>query len=162
MRPCKIHMWICEMYGNVVMSEEMKWLEAGYDSSIQKKWTCMMKWGLSIVNAELVYAKIHQIDVSRSPILPWCFLKFYMPFCMKLLLNACVAKKCMCMYGGYLKCGPRSIKEKHFAAALTFLSWCNAKGDELLNHIVTGDEAWISHVSMEWKHTASSTWQKFK
>ncbi|KAJ4444846.1 cGMP-dependent protein kinase, isozyme 1 [Periplaneta americana] len=43
------------------------------------------------------------------------------------------------------------------------------QGDEFLDHIVTGDETWVSHMtpeskqqSMEWRHTASPRKKKFK
>jgi histone-lysine N-methyltransferase SETMAR len=40
-------------------------------------------------------------------------------------------------------------KSKHMGAALNFLVWYHNEGDKFLNHIVTGDETCISHVTPE-------------
>jgi hypothetical protein len=60
-------------------------------------------------------------------------------------------------------------KTKRMGAALNFLVRYHDEGDEFLNHIVTGDETWISHVtpdnkqqSMQWQHSASRKAKKFK
>lgn len=55
-------------------------------------------------------------------------------------------------------------KQKRMGAALTFLIRYDKDGEQFLNHIVTGDETWISHItpeskrqSMEWHHSRSPT-----
>jgi hypothetical protein len=60
-------------------------------------------------------------------------------------------------------------KTKYMGAALNFLVQHRNEGDEFLNHIVTGDETLISHVtpenkqqSMQWRHRASPKGKKFK
>jgi hypothetical protein len=60
-------------------------------------------------------------------------------------------------------------KTKHMGAALNFLVRYHNEGDEFLNHIVTGDETWISYVtpgnkqqSVQWQHSASPKAKKFK
>jgi histone-lysine N-methyltransferase SETMAR len=60
-------------------------------------------------------------------------------------------------------------KTKCMGVALNFLVRYRNEGDEFLNHIVTGDETWISHVtpenkqqSMQWRHSASPKAKKFK
>jgi len=51
-------------------------------------------------------------------------------------------------------------KKQHVAWALTFLMRYHKEGDDMLSHIVTGDETWVSHItpeskqqSLHWKHT---------
>jgi hypothetical protein len=53
-------------------------------------------------------------------------------------------------------------KTQRMAWALTFLEWYCKDGNEFLNHIVTGDETWVSCVkaetkeqSKQWMHTHS-------
>ncbi|GFT97817.1 uncharacterized protein TNCV_4587251 [Trichonephila clavipes] len=53
-------------------------------------------------------------------------------------------------------------KEKRFALLLDFLIRYEEEGDDMLSRIVTGDETWVSHItleskeqSMEWRHTSS-------
>jgi hypothetical protein len=60
-------------------------------------------------------------------------------------------------------------KTKRMGAALDFLVRYHNEGDEFLNHIVTGDEIWISHVtpenkqkSVQWRHSASPKAREFK
>jgi hypothetical protein len=61
-------------------------------------------------------------------------------------------------------------RKKHMGAALTFLERYHRDGDKFLDHIVTGDEAWVSHFtreskrqSLEWHHPRSpSKPRKFK
>jgi len=55
------------------------------------------------------------------------------------------------------------------ACAWTFLMCYHKEGDSMLNHIVTGDETWVSHItpeskqqSLHWKHTGSPKRKKFK
>jgi hypothetical protein len=58
---------------------------------------------------------------------------------------------------------PRILTDKHkqkcMGAALSFLECYHREGDEFLDHIVTGDETWVSHYtpegkrqSQEWHH----------
>jgi hypothetical protein len=60
-------------------------------------------------------------------------------------------------------------KEKHMVATLTFLECYHKDGDDFLDHIVTGDETWIAHItpetkqqSLQWRHTGSPKPRKFK
>ncbi|XP_067123351.1 histone-lysine N-methyltransferase SETMAR-like [Centruroides vittatus] len=60
-------------------------------------------------------------------------------------------------------------KTKSLGSALSFLTRYDQEGDELLDHIVTGDETYVSHMtpeskqqSMEWRHTSSPTKVKAK
>lgn len=87
MRPYEIYWWICEIYGDIIMSEEI--IRKNKHAWSDEWWTGLLR-----------LCKIHVIDVSQSPILHWCFLKFCVPFCMELLLNACVAENFMCMHVG--------------------------------------------------------------
>jgi hypothetical protein len=51
--------------------------------------------------------------------------------------------------------GRRPQKKKRMGATLTFLECYNRDGDKFLDHIVTGDETWVSHFTPESKHQAS-------
>jgi hypothetical protein len=49
--------------------------------------------------------------------------------------------------------------QNNMGAALSFLECCHREGDEFLDHIIAGDESWISHnapeskwQSQEWHH----------
>jgi len=42
-------------------------------------------------------------------------------------------------------------KKQHVACALTFLMCYHKEGDGMLSHIVTGDEIWVSHITLESK-----------
>jgi 6-pyruvoyl-tetrahydropterin synthase len=61
-------------------------------------------------------------------------------------------------------------KKKRMGAALTFLERYHRDGDKFLDHIVTGDETWVSHFTpesksqlLEWHHPRSpSKPKKFK
>ena len=60
-------------------------------------------------------------------------------------------------------------KQQHVACALTFLMHYHKEGDGMLSHIVTGDETWVSHITIEskhqslhWKHTVLLKTKKFK
>jgi hypothetical protein len=60
-------------------------------------------------------------------------------------------------------------KTKRMGAALNFMVRYHNECDGFLNHIVTGYETWISHVTpenkhqpMQWRHSASSKAKKFK
>jgi hypothetical protein len=60
-------------------------------------------------------------------------------------------------------------KTKSMGAALNCLVRYHNEGEEFLNHIVTGDETWFSHVtpenkqqSMQWRHSASPKAKTFK
>jgi len=60
-------------------------------------------------------------------------------------------------------------KKQRVACALTFLMRYHMEGDNMLSHIVTGDETWVSHItpeskqqSLHWKHTGSVKRKKFK
>jgi len=50
---------------------------------------------------------------------------------------------------------PKLLSEDHkkqrMAASLTFLEAYEKNGDSLLNHVVTGDETWVKHVTCETK-----------
>ncbi|GFX55028.1 mariner Mos1 transposase [Trichonephila clavipes] len=53
-------------------------------------------------------------------------------------------------------------KEKRFAISLDFLICYEEEGDDMLIRIITGDETWVSHISleskqqsMEWRQTSS-------
>jgi hypothetical protein len=43
-------------------------------------------------------------------------------------------------------------RKTRIGAALTFLERCHRDGDKFLDHIVTGDEIWVSHFTPEIKH----------
>jgi len=60
-------------------------------------------------------------------------------------------------------------KLKRQASKLDFLTQYSEEGENFLNHVVTGNETWMSHEapklkqqSMEWRHTSSPTKTKFK
>jgi hypothetical protein len=61
-------------------------------------------------------------------------------------------------------------RKKHMGTALSFLERYHRDGDKFLDHIVTGDETWVSHFtpeskhqSLEWHHPRSpSKLRKFK
>jgi hypothetical protein len=61
-------------------------------------------------------------------------------------------------------------RKKRMGAALTILERYHRDGDKFLDHIVTGDETWVSHFtpeskrqSLEWHHPRSpSKPRKFK
>jgi len=54
----------------------------------------------------------------------------------------------------------RGAQKQRVACALTFLMRYHKERDGMLNHIVTGDETWVSYItpeskqqSLHWKHT---------
>ncbi|GFW21209.1 histone-lysine N-methyltransferase SETMAR [Trichonephila clavipes] len=60
-------------------------------------------------------------------------------------------------------------KEKRFATSMDFLIRSKEEGDDMLSGIVTGDETWVSHItleskqqSMEWTHASSPVKVKAK
>ena len=60
-------------------------------------------------------------------------------------------------------------KQKRLAAAHQFLQRHQIEGDQCFDHIVTGDETWISYTnieskrqSMQWRHSSSPKAKKFK
>jgi hypothetical protein len=87
-------------------------------------------------------------------------LKSLDPFFKKLSASISGTKK---------KCArwvPRMLAEDHrkkrMGAALKFLERYHRDGDKFLDHIVTGDETWVSHItplskrqSLEWHHPRS-------
>jgi hypothetical protein len=71
---------------------------------------------------------------------------------------------------GATDAGRRQQKKKRMGAALKILERYHRDGDKFLDHIITGDETWISHFtpeskrqSLEWHHPRSpSKPRKFK
>ena len=68
---------------------------------------------------------------------------------------------------------PKMLTEEHkkqcVACALTFLMCYHKEGDDMLSHIVTEDETWVSHItpeskqqSLHWKNTGSPKRKKLK
>jgi hypothetical protein len=60
-------------------------------------------------------------------------------------------------------------KEKRVVAALMFLERYHKDSYEFLDHIVTGDETWIAHITpgskqqfLQWWYTGSPKPKKFK
>jgi hypothetical protein len=83
-------------------------------------------------------------------------LKFLDPFFMKFSASISGTKNLRKV--GVTDAGRRPQK-KRMGAALTFLERYHRDGDKSLDHIVTGDETWISHFtperkrqSLEWHH----------
>jgi len=63
----------------------------------------------------------------------------------------------------------RGAQKQRVACALTFLMRYHKEGDGILSHIVTGDETWVFHItlqskqqSLHWKLTGSPKRKKFK
>ena len=74
-----------------------------------------------------------------------------------------------CVHDGCPRCSQRSTKKHRVACALTFLMRYHKERDDILSHIVTGDETWVSHItpeskqqSLHWKHTGSPKRKNFK
>jgi len=70
-------------------------------------------------------------------------------------------------------CVPKMLTEEHklkkHARTLDFLTQYSEEGENILSHVVTGNETWVSHKapkskeqSMEWRHTSSPTKTKLK
>ena len=68
---------------------------------------------------------------------------------------------------------PKLLMEEHKleqqATTLDFLTQYSEEGENFLNHVVTGNEKWVSHEapklkhpSMEWRHTSLPTKTKYK
>ena len=73
----------------------------------------------------------------------------------------------MCTLGAKDAYGRTQIERQ--ASTLDFLTRYGEEGDNILSHVVTGDETWVLHEtpelkqqSMEWRHTSSPTKTKFK
>lgn len=110
----------------------------------------------------MIMHKFVQINSAQFPILLCCFWNNMCSSVWKSLPNICVTKEWV-QYG-YRKCFNREC----FAASLTFLNRYNNKEDQVLNHIMNGNEASIFHdtlsskqQSMKWKRPIFLARQKF-
>lgn len=166
-----IHRQICEVYGSNAMS----------DSKV-RKWVRSFKDGRdnvhdeprsgrpSVMTNDLVRAVDEKIHEDRRFTISTLSLKF--PQISRSVLYNIVTEKLqfrkLCS-----RWVPKLLSEEHkkrrMGSALTFLTRYNEEGDALLDHIVTGDETWVSHMtpeskrqSMEWRHTTSPVKVKAK
>jgi hypothetical protein len=123
-----------------------------------------------VVNEDLVHAVEVKIRENRQFTI--MSLSLHFPQISWSLLHEIVSKKikfqklCECWV-------PKMLKEKHKlkrqASAVDFLTRYSEEGDNFLSPVVTGEETWASHAtpeskqqSTEWRHTSSTTKNKFK
>jgi len=105
------------------------------------------------------------MDVSQFLICPCTFLRFQGLYDI-VSSHLCYRKVCARWVAKMLT---EEHKKQRVASALTFLMRYHKEGDDMLSHIVTGDETWVSHITPEskqqslfWKHTGSPKRKKFK
>jgi len=125
---------------------------------------------LSVVNEDLVRAFEEKIRDNRR--FATTSLSLHFPQISWSLLYQIVSGKVnfrkFCEH-----CLPKLLMEEHKleqqATTLHFLSQYSEEGENLLSHVVTGNETWVSHEapeskqqSMEWRHISSPTKTKFK
>jgi len=167
----KIHRHLCEVYGPNVMS----------DSKV-RQWCRLFKEGRMNVHDEErsgrpSVIKDDMVEKVNTTIRGNCRftiseLSFEFPQVSRSVIYNIVSEKL-----GYKKLCARWVpkmltdehKQKRLAAAHQFLQHHQIEGDQSLDHIVTGDETWISYTNMEskrqsmqWRHSSSSKAKKFK
>jgi hypothetical protein len=104
----------------------------------------------SLVTADLLYQVNEKIRENRR--FSMSELSTYFPHISRSLLHeichgALAVSQIVCKMGAKMLTDDH--KTKRMGAALKFLVRYHNEGDEFLNHIVTGDETWISHVTPE-------------
>jgi hypothetical protein len=74
-----------------------------------------------------------------------------------------------CVHVGCPRCSKKEHKKQHAACGFTFLMPYHKEGDNMLNHTLTGNETWVSHItpeskqqSLQWKCTGSPKAKIFK
>jgi hypothetical protein len=171
MRASEIHRQICEVYGENVMTDGMvrKWVRM-FNEGRENLHDEARSGRPSLVNDDLVRKVDEKVRDDRRFTISALSLQF--PEISRTLLYEIVT-----YHLDYRKLCSRWVpkmlrdehKDKRLASALTFLTRYHEEGDEMLSHIVTGDETWVSHItpeskqqSLQWKHTASPTVKKFK
>ena len=170
-RPSEIHRQICEVYGENVMTDGMvrKWIRM-FNEGRENVHDEKRSGRPSLVNDDLVRKVDGKVREDRRFTISGLSLQF-------LEISRTLLYEIVRNHLDYRKLCSRWVpkmlteehKEKRVASALTFLTRYHEEGDEMLNHIVTGDETWVSHVtpeskqqSSQWKHIASPRVKKFK
>lgn len=170
-KPADIHRQLCEVYGDDAISDGMvrRWVRKFNEGAS----LCMTSsipvghlWSMTIW-CVLSMKKFMRTGGSQFLRFPWIFHKCRGVFSTKLWQIDYDIENCA--HDGYPRCSQRNTKTKRASSALSFLTRYSEQGDEFLDHIVTGDETWVSHMtpeskqqSMEWRHTASPRKKKFK
>jgi len=159
------------VYGDNVMSDDMvrKWVRM-FNEGQENMHDEVLSGRPSFVNDDVV-RKINERVRDDG-----CFiisnLSLYIPQISRTLLYDIVSS-----HLGYRKVCAQWVtkmlteehKKQRVACALTFLMHYHKDGDCMLSHIVTGDETWVSHITLEskqqslhWTHTGSPKRKKFK
>lgn len=160
----EIHRQLCQVYGENIITE-----------AAVRQWCIMFKNGRttvhdeersgrpSVVTDELICRVDARVRANRRFTLTELAQEF--PEISRSVLHVIVTDKL-----GYHKFCARwvpkmltdDLRTKRVVSSLTFLERYREQGDEFLNHIVTGDETWVSYVnvetkkqSMQWGHTRS-------
>jgi len=156
----------------VTMRWVMAWLGNGFGCSMKDERTCTMRrevgiclWWTMIWCARSTKECV-TTDVSQFLICPCIYLRFQELYSMTLS----VVDRLSEMLAWWV---PKMLtvehKKQRVACALTFLMRYHKEGDNMLSHIVTGDETGVSNItpeskqqSLHWKHTCSPKRKNFK
>lgn len=167
----EIHRQITEVYGPNIMSDSKvrKWVRA-FNEGRENVHDEPRSGRPSVISDELVHAVDDKIREDRRFTISDLDVNF--PNVSRTTLYRIVSEhlnfRKLCS-----RWVPRLLTESHkmkrMASALAFLERYHEEGDSLLDHIVTGDETWVSHItpeskrqSMEWRHTSSPVKVKAK
>ena len=156
--------------------------EHAMSSSMLRRWVRLFNEGhkniyddlwsgqLSVVNGDLV--RSFEVKFRDNRWFTITSLSLHFPQISWSLLHQIVSGKVkfrkLCAH-----CVPKMHTEEHKlkqqATTLHFLTQYSEEGENLLSHVVTGNETWMSHEaphskqqSMEWRRTSSPTKTKFK
>ncbi|KAJ4435712.1 hypothetical protein ANN_18328 [Periplaneta americana] len=170
-KPADIHCQLCEVYGDDAISDGMvrRWVRKFNEGCVfvhDEQRTGRP----SLINDDLVRAvdeKIHEDRRFTISSLSFTFPQMSRSVLYKIVTDRLQYRK-LCS-----RWVPKMLTEEHktkrASSALSFLTRYSEQGNEFLDHFVTGDKIWVSHMtpeskqqSMEWRHTASPRKKKFK
>lgn len=170
-KPAEIYRQICDIYGPHAMSDGQvrQWCRLFREGreNIHDEVRCGPPTVITDRLVDEVNAKIRE---NRRLTISELSLQF--PNVSRSVIYEIVTEKL-----GYKKLCARWVpkmltdahKQKRLASAENFLHRFETQGDELFEHIITGDETWISYTnveskqqSMQWRHSASPKAKKFK
>ncbi|KAJ4448998.1 hypothetical protein ANN_00390 [Periplaneta americana] len=146
-KPADIHRQLCEVYGDDAISDRMvrRWVRK-FNKDRVSVHDEQRTGRPSLIKDDLVRAVDEKIHEDRRSI---TISKIVLMMVPKVLTE--------------------EHKTKRASSALSFFTRYSEQGDEFLDHIVTGDETWVSHMTpeskqqaMEWRHTALPRKKKFK
>ncbi|XP_046676126.1 histone-lysine N-methyltransferase SETMAR-like [Homalodisca vitripennis] len=157
-----IHRQINEVYGPNAMNDSKvrKWVR-GFKDGRENVHDEPRSGRPSVITEDLVKAVDENIREDRRFTVSSLAIEFPNVSTLFKIVSEILDFRKFCSHGV-----PRLLTEEHkkrrMGIALEFLIQYHQEGDNLLDHIVTGDETWVSHItpetkrqSMEWRHSTS-------